>query len=284
MDLYLLLTPILMLIIIALLGFVGCDIVFGLDRVENVIPAPLNFTATPGDNVVSLDWDAVTNADSYTVKRGVTSGVYPVTFSAMAMTEYVDDTAVNGTTYFYVVFATDNGNNSQLSEEREVTPMSAALTSLVTSKTLNVASLRNNFTSWVGMGFVTAGNALTVHRLGRLYAPNNVAPHVVKLVDGVTKADLPGASAIVSLPAGTVNEFVYGNLASPVQLAENSKYYLLSQEISGGDRFYDSPDTSITTTADVVRVFAVNGDGMGTVNESPIDNFVYGPVDIQYTL
>lgn len=282
MDFYLLLTPFLMLFIIALLGFVGCDVVFGLDKVRDPIPGPKNFTATPGDNVVRLDWDAVTNASSYTVMRGLTSGTYEDSFGDITETERNDTAVVNGTPYFYVVIAIINQTKTGPSEERDATPMAAALTGLVATKTLG--SLRNNFTSWVGMGFVTGANALTVRRLGRLYAPGNIDAHVVKLVDAATKADVPGASAIVSFPAGTVGEFAYGDLASPVQLAANSTYYLLSQEVSGGDRFYDSADTSVTTTIDAVRVFAVFGNGMGTFTEAPIDDFVYGPVDLQYFL
>ena len=283
MDWYLFLTPLLMLVIVGLLGFVGCGSLFGLDHVESPLAQPTGVVAIPGDGVVTIRWDPYANADSYTVKRGTVSGSYTTTFppDPETATEVDDrDDVINGTTYFYVVTATVDGKESQRSLEVTATPSAVPLTFLVISKM--PGSLRNNFTSWVGMGFVTTGAPISVRTLGRLFAPGNTQPHVLKLVDAMTKMDIPGADTIVSFSAGTVGEFVYGNLATPVTLSPNTTYYLMSQEISGSDNFHDSADTTVTTTPAVSRVFAVFGDGISSYTEAPIDTFVYGPLDLQY--
>lgn len=65
-------------------------------------------TATPGDNQVSLVWDAAAGATAYRVKRGTSSGGPFSTVSggsSVAGTSYVDTTAQNGNVYYYVVVA-----------------------------------------------------------------------------------------------------------------------------------------------------------------------------------
>ena len=48
-DSYLWLTPLLTVIVVALVGFVGCDDVWGLQEVPPKSPAPTGFTADAGD-------------------------------------------------------------------------------------------------------------------------------------------------------------------------------------------------------------------------------------------
>ena len=88
---------------------------------------PTGLAAIPGDNQVSLDWDDNSEADLdyYTVYRSLTSGgpQTDLTPSGLATSDYVDTTAVNGTTYWYVVTATDTGNDESVgSDEVSATP------------------------------------------------------------------------------------------------------------------------------------------------------------------
>lgn len=74
---------------------------------QTVVPAaPSGLEATSADGEVSLDWDAATDADTYNVYRDTESGV-DVSGSPLAEsigeTSYTDETAENGTEYFYVV-------------------------------------------------------------------------------------------------------------------------------------------------------------------------------------
>ncbi len=83
------------------------------------LPVPPSLAATQGNAQVALTWTASAGASSYTVRRGTTSGTYPTTFPGIVATTYTDTSALNGTTYFYVVTATNatgtSGNSNQVS-------------------------------------------------------------------------------------------------------------------------------------------------------------------------
>ena len=89
--------------------------------------APTGLAATPGDGSVSLDWadNGEPDLDGYHVHRGTASGgpYTQLTGSPVAASDYLDGTAVNGTTYYYVVTAVDtSGNESADSNEASATP------------------------------------------------------------------------------------------------------------------------------------------------------------------
>jgi uncharacterized repeat protein (TIGR01451 family) len=76
----------------------------------NTVPAPMGLTATPGSAKVSLNWSTVTGAASYNVKRSTLSGgPYTTIKSGATSTSYQDNSAINGTAYYYVVSAIKSG-------------------------------------------------------------------------------------------------------------------------------------------------------------------------------
>ncbi len=83
--------------------------------------APTGLNATPGVNSVSLNWDATSGATGYKVLRGTSTGVYTVTNNVASNTNF-DTTVVGGTTYFYVVEATNSSGASADSSEVSATP------------------------------------------------------------------------------------------------------------------------------------------------------------------
>ena len=85
---------------------------------------PQNLTATAGLNYVSLSWDATSGATGYLVLRGTSTGVYTVTNSVASNTNF-DATAVGGTTYYYVVQATNAGGAGPISSEVSALPTMA---------------------------------------------------------------------------------------------------------------------------------------------------------------
>jgi len=86
--------------------------------------APANLTATSGlDSHVPLTWDAANGATTYNVKRSPTNNTsYTTIASGVAVTNYDDTTAVNGTTYFYKVSATNGQGEGPDSNEVSATP------------------------------------------------------------------------------------------------------------------------------------------------------------------
>ena len=89
--------------------------------------APTGLAATPGDNQVALSWTApaVGSPTSYNVKRSTTSGsgyAAITTPGAQTTTSYNDTTAVNGTTYYYVVSAVNAIGEGANSTEANATP------------------------------------------------------------------------------------------------------------------------------------------------------------------
>ncbi|HEV2694011.1 MAG TPA: hypothetical protein VG347_14040, partial [Verrucomicrobiae bacterium] len=83
--------------------------------------APTGLTATPGVNAVGLGWAATSGATGYKVLRGISTGVYNTTNFVASNTNY-DTTVVGGTTYFYVVQATNSSGAGASSSEVSVTP------------------------------------------------------------------------------------------------------------------------------------------------------------------
>ena len=99
--------------------------------------APTGLAAAVGDRSVTLTWNAGGGATSYTVKRGTVSGgpYAPLgTVTNPSPTSYADSGLTNGTTYFYVVSATNQAGTSPDSAEIAATPvLPPAFTSTATA-------------------------------------------------------------------------------------------------------------------------------------------------------
>jgi fibronectin type 3 domain-containing protein len=93
--------------------------------------APTGLEAASQDGAIGLDWDAVSEADTYRVYRGTSSGVdvsgSPLD-TGISSAAYTDGTAENGTKYYYVVTAvaeeSEETAESEASNEVEKTPFS----------------------------------------------------------------------------------------------------------------------------------------------------------------
>ena len=83
---------------------------------------PANLIATAGHKSARLKWNSATNATSYNLKRGTTSGGPYTPVGSSTATNFVDGGLVNGTTYYYVV-TSFNGSESANSAEASVTPI-----------------------------------------------------------------------------------------------------------------------------------------------------------------
>jgi len=96
---------------------------------------PADPTATAGNDAIGLSWTAVTGATGYSVKRSETAGG-PYTEIATPFTvSYTDKTVSNGTSYFYIVAATNTAGVSSYTAEVNATPapLNPALSTVVAS-------------------------------------------------------------------------------------------------------------------------------------------------------
>ena len=88
------------------------------------IQPPAGLAVTQGDGVLELDWADNTSGilDFYTVYRSETQGVFvdPPIASDLATSDYSDTSVTNGTTYYYVVTATDDVVASESGTSAEV--------------------------------------------------------------------------------------------------------------------------------------------------------------------
>ncbi|XID96169.1 cellulose binding domain-containing protein [Paenibacillaceae bacterium WGS1546] len=85
--------------------------------------APTGLTATAGNAQVALSWTASSGATSYTVKRATTSGgPYTNVATNVTATSYTNMGLTNGTTYYYVVSATNSAGTSANSAQVSATP------------------------------------------------------------------------------------------------------------------------------------------------------------------
>ncbi|MBS1710004.1 MAG: hypothetical protein JSS65_14930 [Armatimonadetes bacterium] len=95
------------------------------DVVTNANPPqpPTNLLATAGDTKVTLAWSPSGGASTYNIKRATThNGPYATIATQLVAPTYVDTGRTNGTTYYYVVSASNSFGTSADSSEVSATP------------------------------------------------------------------------------------------------------------------------------------------------------------------
>jgi len=96
------------------------------NRANNLIgPSPTELAATPGNDQVTLIWNAAFGASGYNVKRSaISGGPYTTIAAGVSTTSYTNTGLVNGTEYYFVVSATNNLIESSNSIETNARPSS----------------------------------------------------------------------------------------------------------------------------------------------------------------
>ena len=232
----------------------------------------VNGTATftvgaSGGNLTYQWWSEAPAGTSFTQISGATASSY---------TTPAEGLAASGTQYECVV---TNNLGSATSNAVTLTVQTSTATAYVSSQTLG--TLRNNFSGWVGMSVTVGNTPLTVTALGRMEVAGNTGNHTVQIVNASGQV-LSGGSATVSTAAGSAGSFLYANLTSPVTLNANTTYYIVSQETSGGDQWYDINTTIQTANVASETTGVWSPDGV-TYNLYGSSDESYGPLNFLYT-
>ena len=112
--------------------------------VSTTPPPPLQLTARAPAGTISLNWNAAPTATSYTVKRSTTQGgPFSVIASGITATSYTDSPVSAGTTYHYVISATNATGTGADSAPASATP-STALPSPWTSQDIGSVNSAGN--------------------------------------------------------------------------------------------------------------------------------------------
>jgi hypothetical protein len=289
-DNYLLITPLLTLLVVSLVGFVGCDKLFGLIEVEPTKPkppAPVGLRAEPGDGKVDLWWNIYTgaSADKLTLSMGEAPGEILVSrpYTNVSMIGDTWDGLTNGTRYYFTLTATDDGVESAPSEEVSAVPgLYGVVTPLLEQTQLG---MMRQFDAWMGVRFTTAGSPQTLRALGRWFNAGAMGTHDMRIAAAATPMTVLASVTVTKNAPSARDEFVYAHLATTIPLEPNTEYFVVSEETSAGDPFHDSDFTRVSVTDPMAGTDAraAFGDDAGNYTVATTAGAAYGPVNILYT-
>ena len=283
-DSFVLLAPIYLLGVIALLGFVGCNQFWGLEETEPISKPdpPTNLVATAGDAEVRLTWDPIDGVTEFHVFRGETSGSAPADYpdkTIVALNEipYTDTTVTNGKTYFYRISAVNSAGESDLSDEEDAMP-TWPFGAFVTNVMEGLQRAGQN--GFYGMVIEIGQIPLTIQTLGRGHLLGLTTIHEVRLIDGSTKAQL--GYALVDMNSPVEGDFKYAPLLpNAFTVSPGGTYYIVCQEFTGGDQFYEQ-NTIVQTRPEAKVLSAIYSDSPGLYVPVGGLGHTYGPVSFQY--
>ncbi|MGC3989735.1 MAG: glycoside hydrolase family 2 TIM barrel-domain containing protein [Chthoniobacteraceae bacterium] len=112
------------------------------------LPAtPTGLAATPGDGQVALSWSASSGATAYLIERSTTSGSGYAIIGTTSGASYVDLSVLDGTTYYYVIVASNLAGNSASSSGASALPVAVPTApTAVTASAVSSTSIQLNWT------------------------------------------------------------------------------------------------------------------------------------------
>jgi hypothetical protein len=199
-----------------------------------VTAPPTGLTATAGSGQILLNWTASAGASGYVVGRSTTNNGPYISITTNATTSYLDTGLTDGTTYYYVVSATNAFGESANSSQASATPQVSTPTSL-TATAGNGEVLLNWAASAGATGYIVGRSTTNngpyisiVTNATTSYLDNGLANGTTYYY--VVAAEAPGTQSANSsqVSATPINTSVAGmflyegfNYANPVNLTNN---------------------------------------------------------------
>jgi hypothetical protein len=162
---------------------------------------------------------------------------FPLTYNGQYSNGTILTSASTGTINNSVYYDTAYHNNATAGESYGPVGFTYGSSTPFVAGETDLGALRNNFSGWAGFKFTVGSTGITVNQLGRWVVSGNTGTHTVKLVQVSNGATLGSVS--VNTLGATAGAFDFVALGTSINLSANTAYYILSQETSGGDQFYD---------------------------------------------
>ncbi|MCZ8515513.1 S-layer homology domain-containing protein [Paenibacillus filicis] len=169
--------------------------------------APTALSATAGNGQVTLTWSGVSGAVTYSVYEGMASGSYgstPVATVTGSTYSYQATGLTNGTTYYFVVKASNAGGSSGNSSEASATPEPNLSVVYNSNGATSGSAPTDSGTYTPGVTVSVYGNNGNLVKVGYTFAGWNTA------ADGSGTSYSPGAS----FPMGASNVTLYAQWQS----------------------------------------------------------------------
>ena len=160
--------------------------------------APTGLTPTPTITSIGLNWTASTGAVFYTVKRSTTSGLGYTIIGMPSGTTYTDNAVIPGTTYDYVVSASNSGGESPNSTEINAATTTAKLDQTVSFTLGSSLTKFRTDTAFADVATATSGLAVT-------YSSDNASVATVDPATGTVTLTGVGMAHILADQPGSVN-------------------------------------------------------------------------------
>lgn len=204
------------------------------------IATPENLQAVAGDGQVTLSWDAVATAESYSVHWNTTGSVSQDDNALIVTTPLTSHTGLsNGTTYYYRVSASTSSSSSTLSSEVSATPQGSALgnswTPIASASSSNLTAITTD-----GVQYLTGGNNSTFLTSGDglAWTTHSTLPSAIDFSD----FSWDGSRFLATGRSGLNGVFIsiLGDMSwTPITTTLNQPLYCLhasdAETVAGGD-------------------------------------------------
>ncbi len=147
-----------------------------IEIASNLPATPTNPIAQPNNNQVRLLWTAPAGATGYRVKRSLTNGGPYTEIATPATASYIDTTVANGTTYYYVVAASNAfGNNANSSQVSAMPALQPSATYLSSSATTAIQGTEVTFTATVAVAGIPPTGTIVFKNAGAVIGTSTLS-------------------------------------------------------------------------------------------------------------